>query len=280
MVVARRPADTLDEDPCPWQVRSLALDLAAWLRVGTSEVLVPPEVELGGHAHGPAILSLVLCGGFEERYERTQRVGSPASVVAYAPDALHSGSFVDAPTRLFSVALPGHVLARAGVAQLADAGALQTTGIVRSMFDLREASRPDGGARRADLDAALRRLLSALARAELSRPEARARVAPVAELLRDHHYDPPRVSELAERLSVHPVHLTRLFRRAHGCTIPAYVRHLRVSRAIRLLCDTATPLARIAHAVGFADQSHFGRAFKRVTGSSPGRYRRALSGRS
>jgi AraC-like DNA-binding protein len=38
------------------------------------------------------------------------------------------------------------------------------------------------------------------------------------------------------------------------------------------------PLVAVALEAGFADQSHFTRAFKRHTGLAPGRYRRELQG--
>jgi AraC family transcriptional regulator len=39
------------------------------------------------------------------------------------------------------------------------------------------------------------------------------------------------VSEIAESVGVHPVHLTRVFRRRFGCTVGEYVRQLRVDFA-------------------------------------------------
>ena len=88
------------------------------------------------------------------------------------------------------------------------------------------------------------------------------------------------VASLAAEAGVHPVHLARVFRRHRGETIASYVRRVRVQRAARLLArrdadvaNTAS-LASVASALGFADQSHMTRAFRRVAGTTPAVLRR------
>jgi len=81
---------------------------------------------------------------------------------------------------------------------------------------------------------------------------------------------------LAALAGVHPVHLAREFRRYFHCTIGETVRLLRVEFACREL-GGGRPLAEIAHAAGFADQSHFCRCFKLHTGLTPAEYRLALA---
>jgi AraC family transcriptional regulator len=86
----------------------------------------------------------------------------------------------------------------------------------------------------------------------------------------------PSLTGLAESVGVHPVTLARAFRRAFGCTVGEYVRSLRIERATRQLADTDLPLAEIALAAGFSDQSHFSNLFRRHNGLSPFRFRRAV----
>jgi len=66
----------------------------------------------------------------------------------------------------------------------------------------------------------------------------------------------------------------RLFRDATGMTPHAYLVNRRVERARRALASGGG-LADTALACGFFDQSHFSRVFKRLTGLTPGQYRRA-----
>jgi AraC family transcriptional regulator len=79
---------------------------------------------------------------------------------------------------------------------------------------------------------------------------------------------------LAAALGVPPLRLGRAFRGAFGCSPGEMVRRRRVARAEELLRVGRLPLAEIALASGFADQAQLTKAFRRVTGFTPGRYRR------
>ena len=81
-------------------------------------------------------------------------------------------------------------------------------------------------------------------------------------------------SSIAAASGVHSVTLARGFRRAYGCTLGEYIRR-RIERAIEKLRTSSAPLAEIALANGFADQSHFSNLFRRYTGVTPSRFRRA-----
>ena len=53
-----------------------------------------------------------------------------------------------------------------------------------------------------------------------------------------------------------------------------YLERLRVERAKEMIHSSDLPLVQIALAVGFADQSHFTRRFRRWVGCTPARYAR------
>jgi len=87
------------------------------------------------------------------------------------------------------------------------------------------------------------------------------------------------LAELAAEVGVHPVTLARTFRRCFGCSVGEYLRRLRIERAALQLGGSEVPLATIALAAGFSDQSHFSNLFRRETGMSPSAYRRAMRSR-
>jgi len=84
---------------------------------------------------------------------------------------------------------------------------------------------------------------------------------------------PGSLTELAAAVGVHPAHLARCFRREYGQTVGEYARALRLEWAAEQLALDGAPLAEIALRAGFADQSHFTRAFQQHAGVTPGRYR-------
>jgi AraC family transcriptional regulator len=96
----------------------------------------------------------------------------------------------------------------------------------------------------------------------------------VKQDLDDTFADAVRVSDLAARAQVHPVYLARQFRHHLGCSITEYRKLLKARAAARALNLPNVSFAAVADEFGFADQSHFGRAFKSVTGLTPLDYRR------
>ncbi len=84
------------------------------------------------------------------------------------------------------------------------------------------------------------------------------------------------IKEIARESGVHPIHLARTFRRYFGCSPGEYMRQCRIERAKQLLICGMTPLSILALEVGFKDQSQLTNAFKRVTGVTPGAFRRTF----
>jgi len=118
--------------------------------------------------------------------------------------------------------------------------------------------------------------LIALAERRSIRPrQAPAWLDRVRERLNEEFLRATPVAELAALAGVHPTHLARAFRAQEGCSLGEWVRRRRVAWAADQMA-TEAPLSTIAHAAGFADQSHFTRVFTRLMGLSPARFRAAL----
>ncbi len=101
------------------------------------------------------------------------------------------------------------------------------------------------------------------------------RTEQVRDLLVDRVAENVRLDELARVAELSPFHLIRLFRLRYGVTPFAYQRNVRVERA-RDALRCGQSLAEIAANLGFADQSHLGRAFRKVMGATPGQYRQSF----
>lgn len=85
------------------------------------------------------------------------------------------------------------------------------------------------------------------------------------------------MDDLAHEAGVHPVHLSRVFRRFTGMGIGEYLHRLRVREACERMLHPEHSLADISCDMGFADQSHFTRSFHSIAGTSPGAFRAMLA---
>lgn len=82
------------------------------------------------------------------------------------------------------------------------------------------------------------------------------------------------VGEVAESCSMSRGYFIRAFRETTGVTPYRWLLSRRVEKAKELVLQTDLPLAEIAAACGFSDQSHLNRHFTRLVGHTPGQLRR------
>ena len=87
------------------------------------------------------------------------------------------------------------------------------------------------------------------------------------------------VAEIAATLHLHPSYLNTVFRNETGISVKTYVHTVKTHEACRLLRETKHSLTEIGTMLGYFDQSHFNRVFKRCTGLTPGAYRMRYAGR-
>ena len=101
----------------------------------------------------------------------------------------------------------------------------------------------------------------------------RATLRRVSTYIEEHLAEDLSLSELAAVAYLSPYHFARLFKASTGFAPHQYVIGRRIERAKLLLSTTNWSLAVIAHAVGFAHESHLALHFKRLTGLLPSSYR-------
>lgn len=90
-------------------------------------------------------------------------------------------------------------------------------------------------------------------------------------LLDDSFREKVTLRQASDAIHAHPAHLVRMFSREFGISPHQYLTGRRVDLARRLLLDGMPP-SEAAAAVGFCDQSHLNRTFRRLLGTSPGRF--------
>ncbi|WFB36317.1 AraC family transcriptional regulator [Kiritimatiellota bacterium B12222] len=91
--------------------------------------------------------------------------------------------------------------------------------------------------------------------------------------LGDHHAELISLKDVAEATHVSASHLARRFREETGVSVMTYLHRLRIARAKQLLAESDETVLSVALDCGFESPEHFHRIFKRLTHTTPRRYR-------
>lgn len=242
----------------------------------------PSDYYLCKHSHDYACFYIVLDGSLTECYGRKSRECGPMSMVFSPSDEAHSNLFHRVGGRCFLLEiaperldlLHQHLLKLNDSAQF-HGGPLAWLAIRA----YRETCHMD------EVSPLVIESLATEIMAEISRsrkhPERRPPVwlERAREFLHANFATNLTLSDVAQAVDIHPVHLARVFRKFYCCTTGEYVRSLRVDFASRELSSSENSLVTIACSAGFSDQSHFSRTFKQQTGISPSEFRATVRAR-
>jgi AraC family transcriptional regulator len=97
----------------------------------------------------------------------------------------------------------------------------------------------------------------------------------VLEFIEGHLSEKIGLSTLSALAQLSPYHFARVFKQALGIPPHRYHMNRRVERAKALLVDRS--VTEVALAVGYAQTSSFSSSFRRATGMSPSKFRRAAA---
>jgi two-component system, response regulator YesN len=94
--------------------------------------------------------------------------------------------------------------------------------------------------------------------------------------MREHYMDEIDISSFAASMGFTPAYLTKIFSKYKGNTPLKYLTVLRIREAQRLLADTNLPIREVGVKVGYPDQFHFSKTFRKITGRNPSAYRKEI----
>ena len=81
------------------------------------------------------------------------------------------------------------------------------------------------------------------------------------------------LADLATLVGIHPVHVSRQFKRYYGEPLWDYLRRRRIEIGAQKILSGCGSLCEIAHSLGFSDHAQFTRTFKRFMGITPSKFR-------
>lgn len=122
--------------------------------------------------------------------------------------------------------------------------------------------------------AALTALVAMMSRGRRRAPANHRAVARALELLHARMTEGVSLDSLALHAGIDKFHLCRSFSAQVGIPPHAYLTHVRIEHAKRLLAR-GTPASEVAARVGFYDQSQLNRHFRRAVGTTPGKFAKA-----
>lgn len=216
-------------------------------------------------------------GGLEViSYRGEQHYSGPGSVVVLEPGEAHTGGPTDSDGFTYRVMYPVAELVAAHFAQPVVHDPELAGRLMRLHRMLGES---DGGL---EGESRLVELLGELVRRHASEPGRQARVpvrrglaAPVMARLADDLTRPPTLAELAAEHGLSRYQLLRGFTDEVGMPPYAWLTQHRVAKARTLLARGDRP-SEVAAAVGFADQAHLTRWFRRILMVAPAVYRNSV----
>jgi AraC-like DNA-binding protein len=91
----------------------------------------------------------------------------------------------------------------------------------------------------------------------------------ICDFIEEHIGEKISLGALSSMAGLSPNHFARAFQQSVGMPPHRYLLRRRVEHVEQMLRETQLPLSQIALAVGFADQSHLARHFRRLTGMPP-----------
>ncbi|MNC52143.1 HTH-type transcriptional activator RhaS [compost metagenome] len=81
------------------------------------------------------------------------------------------------------------------------------------------------------------------------------------------------IDQLSDHVSLSKYHLIRRFSASTGLTPGAYLTRVRTEKAMELLRGTSLSIEAIAEQIGYSSGSYFIKAFRSLTGLTPGEFR-------
>ncbi|MBE9178995.1 AraC family transcriptional regulator [Oculatella sp. LEGE 06141] len=240
------------------------------------------------HAHDTYAIGVIQQGAEAFAYRGSNHVAPASHIVLINPGEMHTGHAATEAGWTYSMFYPDICLLQQAVQEISQPPhalpfftqpVVYDPWLTELMVQLHRSLARSAPALEHDS-----RLLWTLTQLIARHAELRVRLQPVGSepcavqqiraYLEAHYAENVSLDQLAAIANLSPFYLLRSFRRQVGLPPHCYLNQIRLTQAKRLLA-LEYPISQVAHLVGFADQSHLTRQFKRMWGVTPGQYQKS-----
>lgn len=237
------------------------------------------------HFHEEYAICVIERGHYEFYFEGSHERVSAGSLVLINPGEVHSGYSLDEQGWSYRAFYPGITLMRQIAYEITGEDWHTPTFAYPGVIDP-ELSRQLGTLHRAieqcrtrlTKDILLREAMGLLIQKHArNKPENlqhksdNRAVAIAQDYIQSYYAEDVSLDDIANEAGFSPYYLSRMFKSEVGLPPHKYLIQVRIQRAKALL-SSGMPIANVAVEVGFADQSHLTKWFKRVVGVPPGQF--------
>jgi AraC family transcriptional regulator len=228
------------------------------------------------HSHPEAYFCLILDGASRQTYGSKSRVREPLTTTFYPPSELQSESFGNAGARIFNIEIDSRWLRQFREYSVIREESVDSRGgsVAWLMSKLYQEFRRMDYTSALVIEGLTLEIIAEASRQFMDPGNRGSRwLEHAREILHEQFAEKMTLACIAKQVGVHPVHLASSFRKQYHSTIGDYRQRLRIEFSCHELSKSRSSLAEIALAAGFANQAHFSKIFKRLTGTTPAKYR-------
>ena len=240
-----------------------------------SELKHASPKKLAEHSHQLANFCLLIKGGYREYVGSRLIEYKPLTLIFHPPEFTHRDEIGNQGGHFFNVELDARWMRHLGEYSSVPDKPVDGPDLTWLALKLYREFKAPHAYSDLGIQGLVMQMLAALTRARITDEKRQPKwLTRAVDLLHsDFNNHNLTINSVAAEVGVHPFHLSKVFKHFHQQTIGDYVKNLKVRFACRELSKPGSDLASVALAAGFADQSHFTRIFKQVTGMTPGAFR-------
>lgn len=237
------------------------------------------------HSHDELMIGVIHAGVKTFRRSRSSEQAPPGSLSVVNPGEMHTGELEHGPELIYAALYVPEAALAAMLSRTQSGGTIVKQSVIADPDIWHLFAEAHGLAMAGtDVAAAEEAMVCGVSllfgrygdrRPAHSKAGSRGTVDRAVEFLQARACEHISLEDASRASGVSVFHLIRLFQKHLGLTPHAYLTQVRIQKSRQLLRH-GEPVAQVALDVGFADQAHFTKRFKQLTGTTPALYARSM----